>query len=171
MRGVHWLRAVLILGTFTVGIVMVNLPDDWPIKFEALYPNHKQFGVLAWIVGLVQMLIRAVSGGPAEPASLRAWERHLSRITHVALYALIVAVPLMGYAMSSSFAHSDGVPFFVGHLPELLPKSDRAFELFQRLHSLMAYALIALVVLHVAGALKHAIVDKDPEANVLRRMW
>lgn len=171
MRWLHWLRAAVVLGTLAVGLLMVNLPDDLPAKFETLYPNHKQFGVLAWLLALAALGLRTRSRVPAPPQGLQAWERTLSHITHRAILVLLVLVPLMGYAMSSSFTQSDGVPFFfVGHLPELLPKNDRAFEVFQLLHRLSAYTLGALVVLHVAGALKHRLVDRDPQADVLRRM-
>ena len=84
---------------------------------------------------------------------------------------LLIVVPLMGYSMSSTFTQSDGVPFFFfGQLPELLPKNDRWFEVFQLLHRIFAYALLVLIVLHVAGALKHRFVDRDEDADVLRRM-
>lgn len=78
---------------------MVNLPDEMTVKFEQLYPNHKQFGVLV-----------------------------------------------------------------------LLPKNDARFEVFQLLHRWLAWALLALVVMHVAGALKHRFFDGDPDSDVLRRM-
>lgn len=172
MRWLHWLRAAVVFGTLAVGLLMVNLPDDLPAKFETLYPNHKQFGVLAWLLALAALGLRAGSRVPTAPAGLQPWERTLSHFTHRAILVLLVLVPLMGYSMSSTFTQSDGVPFFFfGHLPELLPKNDRAFEVFQLLHRLSAYALGVLVVLHVAGALKHRLVDRDPQADVLRRMW
>lgn len=171
MRVVHWLRAAVVVGLLIVGLVMVNLPDELPAKFELLYPNHKQFGVLALLLSLAQLLIRSRSRVPQLPKSLAPWERTLSKFTHRALYALLIVVPLMGYSMSSTFTQSDGVPFFfVGHLPELLPKNDRWFEVFQLLHRLLAYALLALLVLHMAGALKHRFMDKNADADVLRRM-
>jgi cytochrome b561 len=171
MRVLHWLRAAVVIGTLAVGLVMVNSPDEWPVKFELLYPNHKQFGLLALLLAVVQWLLRTRSRVPEPPAALLPWERALSKLAHRALYGLLVAVPLMGYAMSSSFTQSDGVPFFFfGHVPELLPKDDRWFEVFQWLHRVLAYALLALLVLHVAGALKHRFMDSDPQADVLRRM-
>jgi len=173
MRVFHWLRALVVLGTLSVGLVMVNLPDDLPLKFEQLYPNHKQFGLLALLLGLVQLVLRTRARArlPAAPAGLRPWERMLSTFAHRALYVLLIVVPLMGYSMSSTFTQSDGVPFFFfGQLPELLPKNDRWFEAFQLLHRILAYALLALIVLHVAGALKHRFLDKDAQADVLRRM-
>lgn len=171
MRVLHWLRAVVVIGTLAVGLVMVSLPDDLPAKFEQLYPNHKQFGLLALLLALAQLLLRSRRRVPELPASLPPWERALSTFAHRALYALLIIVPLMGYSMSSTFTQSDGVPFFFfGHVPELLPKNDRWFEVFQLLHRIFAYALLALVLLHVAGALKHRFLDKEAQTDVLRRM-
>ncbi len=171
LRAVHWLRALVVLGTLSAGLLMVNLPDDMAVKFEQLYPNHKQFGVLALLLVLLQLVLRWRRGVPALPHSLQPWERRLSHLTHGLMYLLLVLVPLMGYAMSSSFTQSDGVPFFFfGHLPELLPKNDARFEVFQLLHRYLAWTLLALVVMHVAGALKHRFFDADPDSDVLRRM-
>ena len=171
MRALHWLRAVVVFGMLTLGLVMVNLPDELPAKFDLLYPNHKQFGLLALLLTLAQLLIRSRGGVPEAPASLQPWERLLSKVAHRTLYVLLIIVPLMGYSMSSTFTQSDGVPFFfLGHVPELLPKNDRWFEVFQLLHRIFAYTLLALIVLHVAGALKHRFLDKDDDADVLRRM-
>ena len=73
--------------------------------------------------------------------------------------------------MSSTYTQSDGVPFFFfGMLPELLPKNDDWFEVFRLVHRTFAYTLIALVVLHVAGALKHRFLDRNGQTDVLRRM-
>lgn len=171
MRWLHWLRAAVVIGNLTVGLVMVNLPDEVPVKFGTLYPNHKQFGLLALLLVLVQLLMRWRHGVPDAPASLAAWERKLSKLAHRAMYVLLIVVPLMGYSMSSTFTQSDGVPFFFfGQVPELLPKNDHWFEVFQLLHRLFAYALLALIVLHVAGALKHRFLDRNADADVLRRM-
>lgn len=171
MRALHWLRAVIVIGTLSVGLLMVNLPDDLPAKFELLYPNHKQFGVLALLLSLAALLVRSRSRVPEPPSALAPWERLLSTFTHRAFYVLLIVVPLMGYSMSSTFTQSDGVPFFFfGQLPELLPKNDHWFEVFQLLHRILAYALLALLVLHVAGALKHRFLDKHADADVLRRM-
>jgi cytochrome b561 len=174
MRALHWLRALVVIGTLSVGLLMVNLPDELPVKFEQLYPNHKQFGLLALLLGLVQLMLRlrARDRLPGPPAGLRPWERTLSTFVHRAFYVLLIIVPLMGYSMSSTFTQSDGVPFFFfGQLPELLPKNDRWFEVFQLLHRIFAYTLLALIVLHVAGALKHRLLDRGGQTDVLRRMW
>lgn len=171
MRLLHWLRAVVVIGTLAVGLIMVNLPDDWPAKFEHLYPNHKQFGLLALLLTLLSLTVRTRSAVPPPVASLLPWERALSTGVHRALYVLLLVVPLMGYSMSSTFTQSDGVPFFFfGQVPELLPKNDGWFEGFQLLHRILGYFLLGLLVLHVAGALKHRLLDKNGQTDVLRRM-
>lgn len=172
MRVLHWLRAAVVIGVLGAGWVMVNLlPDELPAKFDVLYPNHKQFGLLALALALAQLAVRRRSRDPELPKALAPWEQWLSKFTHRALYALLIIVPLMGYSMSSTFTQSDGVPFFFfGHVPELLPKNDRWFEVLQLLHRILAYALLALLVLHLAGAFKHRFLDKRADANVLRRM-
>jgi len=169
MRVMHWLRAALILGLIALGWWMTALPDTATIKF-ALYPVHKQFGVAVFIVAIIALIIRGRSPHPTEPNGLARWEAVLSRFTHRALLILAVIVPLMGYAMSSSYVDSDGVPFLFTMLPELLPKSDIGFAVFQWLHRVLAYTLLGLALLHVVGALKHRLLDRGGETDVLGRM-
>lgn len=170
LRILHWIRAVLILGLIALGYVMTSMPEDATITYTLLYPTHKQFGVLVFLIALVQLAIRSRSNLPALPPGLARWEVVLSKTVHHAMLVLIVVVPLMGYAMSSSFTQSDGVPFFFTELPELLPKNDKAFEVFDALHKWLAYTLLVLVVLHVAGVLKHRFFDKGGDTDVLPRM-
>lgn len=174
MRILHWLRAVLILGLIWAGWTMTGLPQDTPMEtFDFFYSNHKQFGVLVWLIALVHLVMRWRSRAvlPPAPNRLKPWEGLLSKIVHRAIMVLTILVPMLGYAMSSSYTQSDGVPFFFfGHLPEVLPKNDAAFEVFDALHTYTAYTLLGLVVLHVAGALKHRLTDKGGESDVLSRM-
>lgn len=169
LRILHWVRALLILGLIAAGWTMTMLDDALTAKFNFLYPWHKSFGVLVFLIVLAQLAIRAMSRLPG-PAPLPAQERLLSQAVHVAMYALLLVVPLMGYAMSSSYTESDGVLFFGIDLPELLPKDDDRFRLFQFLHKTLAYSLLALVTLHVAGALKHRYFDKDRRNDVFPRI-
>lgn len=169
MRAFHWLRALLLVGLIALGWYMTALPEAAPIKF-ALYPIHKQLGVTVLLIAIAALFVRGRSVHPAEPRGLSRFEAILSRFTHRALLVLAIVVPLMGYAMSSSYVDSDGVPFLFMMLPELLPKSDLGFAVFQWLHRLLAYALLALALLHVIGALKHRLVDRGGESDVLGRM-
>lgn len=173
MRVLHWIRAVLVLGLIWAGWTMTGMADEQPEKYLVFYPNHKQFGLLALGVALVQLVIRWRNrvSLPKAPAALSKSEALLSHWAHCLMIALAIAVPVMGYCMSSSFTLSDGVPFFFfGEMPELLPKNDKAFEVFQLLHKTGAYTLLGLVGLHVLGALKHRLWDKGEDTDVLPRM-
>ena len=87
----------------------------------------------------------------------------------LALYVLMLAVPLSGYVMSSSFEGSHGIDFFAWTLPRLAPINERVFEISHALHGWLPWLLLAVVVLHVAGAFKHRWLD-GPGADVLPRM-
>jgi cytochrome b561 len=122
-------------------------------------------------VVLTQLAVRFRTPKLPQPLeTLAGYERFLSRLTQRVMYVLLVIVPLMGYSMSSTYTMSDGVFFFGVNLPELLPKNDDWFTVFQWLHKVLAYILLVLIVLHVAGALKHRLYDRDPLNDVLRRM-
>ncbi|KQM23924.1 MULTISPECIES: cytochrome b [unclassified Sphingomonas] len=170
MRLLHWMRATLILALITLGWAMTALPDSIAAKFEWMYPVHKEFGVLAFMIGTIALFVRHRSGVPPHPGGLARWETTLSTIVQYAMLALAIVVPLMGYGMSSSFSQSDGVPFFGLELPELLPKNDHAFAIFAWAHKTLAYTLLVLIALHVLGALKHRFLDRGRDADVLTRM-
>ncbi|QKR99600.1 cytochrome b [Sphingomonas sp. CL5.1] len=171
LRLLHWVRALLVLGLIAAGWTMTRMSDAQVARYGDLYPWHKSFGLLVLMIVLVQLAIRARARLPEPPAALPRHEAMLSRVVHRTMYALLVVVPVMGYSMSSTYTHSDGVPFFGLPVPELLPKNDHWFAVFQWLHRVLAYTLLGLVALHVGGALKHRFLDRDRRADVLPRMW
>jgi cytochrome b561 len=175
MRVLHWLRAAIILGLIWSGWYMTSLPESTPMAtFDLFYPNHKQFGVLVWLLAVVHLAIRWSNRArlPHEPEGLKPWEKTLSHAVHRLIMALTLLIPLLGYSMSASFTQSDGVPFFFfGEVPEILPKNDNAFAVFQALHKYAAYTLLTLVLLHAAGAIKHRLQDRNGETDVLPRMF
>jgi len=169
MRVVHWTRAAIIIALLAVGILMTNVADDFPGKFSMLYPNHKQFGILVLILAVVQLGLRG-RGGVPEPAALKPWEQTIFTITHKMFYVLMVAVPVAGYCLSSTYPESDGVPFFFTALPEVLAKDEAVSGVFAAAHAIMAYGLLALVALHVAGVVKHWLFDRGPARRILDRI-
>ncbi len=170
LRVLHWSRAVLVLGLIAAGWLMTSLNDATPLKYGTLYPTHKSFGLLVFGLAVVQIALRLQTKLPPSAPGIAVWEALLSKLVHAAIYLLLVAVPLMGYAMSSSYSHSDGVTFFGLPVAELLPKDDARFAVFQLLHRVMAYTLLVMIVLHVAGVVKHRYFDKRPGSDVLPRM-
>jgi cytochrome b561 len=170
LRFLHWTRAVLVVGMLGAGWLMTSLGDAVPLKYGTLYPLHKSVGLLIFGLVVIQIAIRLRTTLPPSPAAIAAWERRLSKLVHTAMYILLLSVPLMGYAMSSSYSRSDGIAFFGFPVAELLPKDDANFAIFQWIHKVSAYMLLALIGLHVAGVLKHRFFDKRPGSDVLPRM-
>ncbi|MFS8050201.1 cytochrome b [Rhizobium sp. BR 314] len=173
MRILHWLRAALILGLLASGLYMTRLPENDLTTSSLLYPNHKQFGILVWLLALIHLGLRWRHGAaiPGAPAHLAPWEKWLSHLVHRLIIMLTLITPVLGYPMSSSFTQSDGVPFFfLSGIPELLPKNNAAFVVFELLHRYSAYALLCCILLHLMGAMKHRLEDREGDADVLRRM-
>lgn len=164
----HWLIALAIIGMLTVGKYMVDLPNTGPNKF-ALYQLHKSFGITVLVLTLVRIGWRVVHPVPALPPGMPAWQRFGAHFSHYGLYALMLAIPLSGWAAVS--ASTLGIPtllFGAVELPSLPIAPDRdTHEFFEGAHELLGDLMIALLILHVVAALKHHFVDKD---TVLRRM-
>jgi len=159
----HWLLAVAIVASFGVGVYMHELPFS-PTKLK-LYNWHKWAGVTILALSALRLLWRLTHRPPADPP-MPAWQARAAHLTHGLLYALFFAVPLSGWAYSSA-AGFPIVWFGVLPLPDFVPVDKALAEAIKPLHALFAQALAVLVLLHVAGALKHQFIDRD---GLLSRM-
>ncbi len=153
----HWLLALLIVGSLAVGLYMTGLPFS-PRRLQ-LYNWHKWAGVVILVLSATRLLWRLAQRPPALPA-MPAWQARAAHGAHLALYALFFAVPLSGWAYSSA-AGFPIVLFAALPLPDWVPVSRELAELLKPVHHYTAYALAAVIALHVAGALKHHFVDRD----------
>lgn len=161
----HWLIAVLIIGSFTLGLIMSDMPGITPNKLR-FYSWHKWAGVT--ILGLValRLLWRLSHRAPPYPASMPAWQRSSASGLHGALYLLMFAVPLSGYF----YTLASGYPvvyFGLFKLPVLMDANPELKPVLKALHYWLNMAMLAAVALHVAAALKHHFIDRD---GVLKRM-
>jgi cytochrome b561 len=158
----HWLLGVAIVGAFGMGLYMADLPFS-PTRLK-LYNWHKWAGVTILTLSAVRLLWRLKNRPPELPAqvtaAMPAWQQKAHHGTHHLMYALFFAVPLTGWAYSSA-AGFPIVWFGVLPLPDFVPVSKELAEAIKPLHKLAAFGLAALVVLHVAAALKHQFVDRD----------
>ncbi len=166
-RFLHWFMALLILGLIAVGVYMHELPDDAPNRLH-FYTFHKTFGVIVFVLVWLRLGWSHVAKPPALPAVLQGWEIALAKITKLGLYVLMIATPFAGYAMSN-FADKPVALFGKLQLPTLFAPSKAMAETAGEVHEVFAFTLLALVVLHVAGALKHRLFDRA-DADVLGRM-
>jgi cytochrome b561 len=170
----HWLIAVAVIFNLCLGEYFGDLPRGDPNLF-ALVQFHKSVGLTVLVLSLARLAWRLINPVPPLPASMHPAMRVLARATHVLLYVLIIAIPLSGWAMVS--ASPLGLPtmyfglFQWPHIP-LLAHLPRAQKIPLRhdlmaVHATLATAAIALIAIHIAGALYHQFVRRD---DVLGRM-
>ncbi len=164
----HWLLAAALVGVFAVGLYMADLPFS-PQRLK-LYNWHKWAAVVILGLSVARLVWRWVHRPPALPVAVEnqmpAWQRVAHHATHHSLYLLFFVVPLLGWAYSSA-AGFPIVLFGVLPLPDFVPVSPELAEVLKPLHKLSAFGMAGLVVLHVAAALKHAVIDRD---GLLQRM-
>jgi cytochrome b561 len=160
----HWLIVLLIINQW----VIAERADSLPIgiaKLQAL-AWHKSFGITILMLAVVRLAWRWMNPVPDLAGETRPWERVLARISHLLLYALIFAMPLSGWLMSS--AKNFPVSWFkLLQLPDLVSPDQQIFERMRDLHHLLFDVLVVVAAVHVAGALKHHFIDRN---DVLKRM-
>lgn len=160
--GLHWLMALMILGSLGMGWYMSDLPFS-PTRLR-YYNWHKWAGVTILSLAVVRLLWRLTHRPPALSDRIRrtmpGWQHAASEWTHRLMYLLFFLVPLLGWAYSSA-AGFPVVWFGVLPLPDFVPKDKALAEAIKPFHAIGAYTLLALVVLHVAAAFKHHFVDRD----------
>ncbi len=159
----HWILALALLGSFAMGTYMSDLPFS-PQRLK-LYNWHKWAGITILTLSALRLLWRLTHRPPAD-VPMPAWQQRVAHLTHQAFYVLFFAVPLVGWAYSSA-AGFPIVWFGVLPLPDFVPKDKALAEMIKPWHGALAWALIVLVALHVAGALKHQLIDRD---GLLSRM-
>jgi cytochrome b561 len=160
----HWMLAVVLVGCFFLGLYMTGLPLS-PERIR-LYSWHKWIGVTILAFTLLRLLWR-LTHRPPEELPMPPWQRRASRAAHRLLYLLCVAIPLVGWAYSSS-AGFPVVLFGVLPLPDFVPADKALSAAIKPWHQGLAWTLAALVLAHVAAALKHHFIDRD---GLLSRMW
>jgi cytochrome b561 len=160
----HWLMAILIGGLLGLGFYMADLPLS-PEKIQ-LFSWHKWAGVTVFMLVWVRLFWRLVYRPPAYPDSMTALRKAVAHAGHFALYALMIAIPISGWLMSSAKGVQT-VWFGVLPLPDLLSRDKALGHQLEELHSALAVGLMALVAIHVAAAVYHYRVLKD---DILQRM-
>lgn len=162
--GLHWLIGLMILISFSVGLYMADLSLS-PFKLR-LYSWHKWAGVTIFMLVLLRCMWRLTHAAPALPVDMPRWQRIAAETSHFALYALMIAIPLSGWLMSSAKGFQT-VYFGVIPIPDLLQKNKDLGETLALVHQALNFTMIGIVILHAAAALKHHFIDKD---DILRRM-
>jgi cytochrome b561 len=156
-RLLHWLMAACILAMLFIGVGMVSTTMP---KYIALLATHKTLGITILVLALIRLGVRARYGAPLLPADLPAPMKLAAHLSHYALYALMIAMPLIGWGMLSAGAYPV-VLYGSLRLPAILPQSDSLHTLLWNAHFYLAFAFFAVVLLHLAAALFHGLVRRD----------
>ena len=161
----HWTVALGIVGMIAFGMT-IGAMESGPEKTR-LIQVHKSFGILVGALALARLILRVREGFPEPAGAVAPWEAALARQTHIALLTLTVVMPLSGMLKSVTYARAVDV-FGIPLLPQLLSeKHVAANEVASWVHATCGWLLALLLALHVLGALKHHVVDRDA---TLRRM-
>jgi cytochrome b561 len=156
-RLLHWIMAVAILAMLFIGVGMVSTITT---TYLGLVSLHRPLGILILLLAIVRLGVRLVRGAPPLPADLPAPMKQAAILSHVGLYALMIAMPLLGWAMLSAAAYPVTIwPGFV--LPPIVPPSITLHAILWDLHRYLAFAFFALILAHLSAALFHALVRRD----------
>jgi cytochrome b561 len=162
----HWTGGAVILALIALGWVMIYGGRDAATTFD-LYQWHKSLGFVALALTAARIAARLVGSAPPEPLSPQ-WERRLAAFTQAALYALTIVALLAGWLVVSTSPLPIPTRFFnLFVIPNIAPPDPSLFVAATLAHKITAWVIALLVALHVAGALKHALVNRD---DVLKRM-
>jgi cytochrome b561 len=156
-RLLHWLMAICILAMLFIGVGMKSTIMP---KYVPLLLIHKSLGIAILVLALIRLAVRQRDGAPPLPADLPEPMKLAARLSQYALYALMIGMPLIGWAMLSAAEYP---VVLVGgvRLPAILPQSDSLHTLLRDAHFYLAFVFFALILMHLAAALFHALVRRD----------
>lgn len=165
-RGLHWMMAALILAMIPVGVLMTQ-PDLYRPLQNTLFIFHKNIGVVLLLLIVIRVAYRLTHKPAPLPAELPEWQHRIAGLSHLAIYALLVIVPVAGYIR----VKAGGFPIesldALG-VPSLVMRSDALAEIAKSVHYFGGLALAGLIAMHIGAALHHGVLRKD---GVFSRMW
>ena len=166
-RGLHWLTSLLVLGIVIPAGVWIKYfePADEAFKLR-LYNVHESVGVIVFVLVLLRLVYRWRNPPPPLPADTPTFVRLAAHAVHIALYALLLLMPIGGFLATNAWGFPLSV-FGVLPLPSPVGKDEALAKVFSFLHWSGAIAIGALILGHIVGALYHQFVRRD---GLIRRM-
>lgn len=165
-RAFHWGTGALILGMFAYGLWMAEFPAREDRAYH--YAIHASVGITLLALMVARVVWRALNPTPQPPAGSARWEIAAAQLGHVGLYVLVFATLVAGWFLAGSGrATLDYALFGIIPMPNMLGTGSPYHKTLEGAHQLLAYAMMALVTIHVAAAIWHARVKRD---GVLARM-
>ncbi|BFI95631.1 MAG: cytochrome b [Rhodanobacter sp.] len=156
-RILHWLMAAMILAMLFIGVGMVASVSE---RHAWLLRIHKPLGIAILLLAVVRLAVRLRHPPPPLPADLPALQKLAAHASHWLLYALMIAMPLVGWAMLSA----GGYPVMLSdalRLPPIFPTSATAFAILRHLHAWLAMLLLVTFLAHLGAALYHGLIRRD----------
>ena len=157
-KSLHWLTLLLLVCMAWLGLTMGDLPNG-PDKI-ATYALHKSIGITILMLVLLRIGWRWYAGAPDGVPGTPRWQERIASLTHLALYALLLAMPLSGWILNSA----SGFPlqwFGLVNLPAIAGKDHDLHELAEDIHEWLFWAMVTLAVLHAAAAFYHHLFVRD----------
>lgn len=162
-RALHWGMAALILVLLFSGAALAATLSTY---YGPLVSMHRSLGIATLALAGLRLVNRALNPPPPLPQDLARWQRRLANGSHVLLYALMVAMPLVGWGMLSAASYPI-IVFGSWELPPILPPNAAVHALLRRGHTYLAYLLFSVLLAHAGAALFHGFIRRD---GVLRSM-
>ena len=165
LRAIHWLMAALIFVALALGVWSTQLPRA-EFRSDVLFV-HKSIGITVLALILVRIAVRLAVGAPAYAEPLGRLVHAAANTGHLALYALMIAMPVTGYILSAAGGHD--IPWFgLFSVPSLVPQNKALVEAGSQAHYVLAWTIGLVLAVHLAAVLWHAAFKRDA---VLTRMW
>lgn len=164
-RLLHWVVGLMVIVTIPIGVIMQQQGLARPTQ-DLLFILHKNGGVILLLLVLLRILWRFTTPAPVLPPSIPSWQVRTAKTVQIALYTLLIVMAVSGYVRVRAggfpieMLDAFGVPAFV-------PRSEALAETAKSIHSTARFPLVALILLHVAAALKH-LVARD---GVFGHIW
>jgi cytochrome b561 len=158
----HWIIAALVIVNLAIGLFHESLLKG----VHGAMPLHKSVGLTVLVLTVAFILWRLAHRRPSLPTDMPAWQRAAAHGAHWGLYALLLIMPLSGWAMVSNSRHPMPLEWFGVPVP-FLPVAKSVSGAAHQSHTVLGWVMLALVALHVLAALRHHVVQRD---SVLTRM-
>jgi cytochrome b561 len=154
--------AAMILTMLGIGVAMVASLGD----YHALVSIHRPLGIAILILVVVRFVNRRLNPPPPFPATMSDLERRLATASELAMYGLMLVLPLIGWGMLSA-ARYPIVLYGSVHLPFILPHSAMLYALLRKTHTILAYLFFLTFMGHLGAVLFHTLIVRD---GLLKRM-
>ena len=155
-RALHWLMAICIIAMLFIGVGMVSTIKP---QYLTLVSIHKPLGITILVLAVIRLIVRWRDGAPPLPVDMPEPMKLAARLSHAVFYVLMIAMPLIGWAMLSAADY----PVIVAglHLPAIVSPNPALHSALWKTHQFLAFSFFALILLHLAAGLFHKLVRRD----------